>query len=174
MKGRLAPVALSAVLLAACGSASRDAANGGDSVSAGSASATAVTPGGARVGANPPACPRTGHWSECQVRSSIERAGLVLRDTVFTDDLPKLSTAPRTYRLGSALLATWLFADTSQRARAARSLDSTRFVPSAAPLTMQSVATAIENDNLLALFYGKNEHQRERVTDAFTAGAPQP
>jgi hypothetical protein len=32
----------------------------------------------------------------------------------------------------------------------------------------------IENDNLLALLFGKNEHQRERVSDALTAGPPQP
>jgi hypothetical protein len=32
----------------------------------------------------------------------------------------------------------------------------------------------IENDNLLALLFSKNEQQIERVSDALTAGPPQP
>ena len=39
---------------------------------------------------------------------------------------------------------------------------------------MQGEATAIENDNLLALLFSRNEQQRERVADALTAGPPQP
>ena len=39
---------------------------------------------------------------------------------------------------------------------------------------MLSRATVIQNDNLLALLYSKNEQQRERVSDALMAGPPQP
>jgi hypothetical protein len=34
--------------------------------------------------------------------------------------------------------------------------------------------TLIEDDNVLLLLFSKNEHQRERVADAITAGPPQP
>jgi hypothetical protein len=37
-----------------------------------------------------------------------------------------------------------------------------------------SQATVIENDNLLALLFSQNDQQIERVSDALTAGAPQP
>ena len=40
--------------------------------------------------------------------------------------------------------------------------------------TMFTQATVIENDNLLGLLFSKNEQQIERVSDALTAGAPQP
>ena len=39
---------------------------------------------------------------------------------------------------------------------------------------MRSQASVIENDNLLALLFSKNEQQIERVSDALTAGPPQP
>jgi hypothetical protein len=48
------------------------------------------------------------------------------------------------------------------------------FVAADRPLTMLSKATVIQNDNLLALLFSKNDQQRERVSDALMAGAPQP
>lgn len=168
---RLAAVWVTVVTIAGCGRGGSEGAGTGES-----SSAAPGRQGGAvgTVGARPPACPRTGSWSACQVRSSLERAGLVARDTALSNDLPSLVVAPISYRLGSASLAVYLFADSGTRARAAGGLDTVRFVASSRPLTMRSVATLIENGNLLALYYGKNEHQRERVSNALTAGAPQP
>ena len=37
---------------------------------------------------------------------------------------------------------------------------------------MRGETTAIQNDNLLALLFSRNEQQRERVSDALTAGPP--
>jgi hypothetical protein len=39
---------------------------------------------------------------------------------------------------------------------------------------MRGETTAIQNDNLLALLFSRSEQQRERVSDAFMAGPPQP
>jgi hypothetical protein len=39
---------------------------------------------------------------------------------------------------------------------------------------MKAETTLIENDNALVLLFSQNEHQRERVADAITAGPPQP
>ena len=72
-----------------------------------------------------------------------------------------------------AVFAIYLFADSSARARAAAQLDTIRFVGASAPLTIRSEATVIQNDNLLALLFSKNDHQRERVSDALMAGPPQ-
>jgi len=120
------------------------------------------------------ACPRTGHWSVCQVRYRIDRAGLAPHDTTADADLPALGPKPTAYRLGKSVLAVYLFADSLARARAGHSLDTTTFVPYTHELTVLSRATVIENDNALALLFSKNDHQRERVSDALTAGPPQP
>jgi hypothetical protein len=121
-----------------------------------------------------PACERTGHWIPCQVKDRIDRAGLTPRDTTAPEELPKLGPAPAIYRIGRSVLVVYLFNDSTARSTAGRQLDTTRYVPDTHPLTMLSKATVIQNDNLLALFFGKNEHQRERVSDALTAGPPQP
>jgi len=120
-----------------------------------------------------PACERTGHWIPCQVRQRLERSGLAPRDT-SAGDQPALGPAPTVFRVGKGSLAVYLFTDSTTRARAATKLDTVTFVNWDRPLTILSRATVIQNDNLLALLYSKNEQQRERVSDALTAGAPQP
>lgn len=166
--------ALPAALLAALalsGACGRERAPRADS-SAGSSVATGA---GAESGgsARKPLCPRTGHWSACQVRDRIDRAGLAPFDSA-ADGLPALGPTPAVYRVGKAGLAVYVFGDSAARARAARLLDTVKFVSSSLPLTIQSEATVIENDNLLALLFTKNDHQRDRVADALTAGPPQP
>ena len=133
--------------------------------SAGSGAATGVTR------AQP--CPKTGHWSDCHVRERLIRSGLAPRDTT-REALPALGPAPVVYRLGKGGLAVYIFNDSASRARAARSLDTVKYVRAASGPTMLSQATVIENDNLLGLLFSKNEQQVERVSDALTAGAPQP
>jgi hypothetical protein len=119
------------------------------------------------------ACDRTGHWIPCQVRQRLERSGLAPRDTNAKDQ-PALGPVPAVFRVGKGSLAVYLFADSATRARAAATLDTVTFVAAERPLTMLSKATVIQNDNLLALLYSKNEQQRERVSDALMAGPPQP
>jgi hypothetical protein len=120
-----------------------------------------------------PACERTGHWIPCQVRQRLERSGLVPRDT-SAEDQPALGPAPTVFRVGRGSLAVYLFADSTARARSAAKLDTVKFVGAGHPLTMFSKATVIQNDNLLALLYSKNDQQIERVSDALMAGPPQP
>jgi hypothetical protein len=120
-----------------------------------------------------PDCPRTGHWAACHVRERLIRSGLVPRDT-SREALPALGAKPAVYRLGRGALAVYLFADSAARAREAAKLDTVKFVRAPQPPTMMSEATVIENDNLLALLFSKNEQQIERVSDALMAGAPQP
>jgi hypothetical protein len=167
----LAIPSLATLLLAtACGRSERVAARD-SSVAATSAVASAST-AAAPAGVRPP-CERTGHWIPCQVRERLHRAGLVLRDTTI-DDLPKTGVAPAVFRLGRGGIAIYLFADSAARRRAAAALDTVKFVSASSPLTMLTEATLIENDNLLALLFSRNDQQRERVSDALLAGPPQP
>jgi hypothetical protein len=163
----VACVALLAQLSGACG---RDRAASTDSAKAPS---TQPTASGAAP-ASKPACPRTGHWIPCQVRDRIDRAGLTPHDTTLSSDLPTLGPTPAAYRIGKAVLVVYLFDDAAKRTRAGQQLDTTKYVADTHPLTILSEATVVQNDNLLALLFSKNEHQRERVSDALTAGPPQP
>jgi len=120
-----------------------------------------------------PPCAKTGHWIDCQVRERLVRSGLAPHDT-SREALPALGPTPLFYRLGRGGLAVYLFADSAARARAATTLDTVKYVRGSRAPTMLSQASVIENDNLLALLFSKNEQQLERVSDALMAGPPQP
>ena len=124
--------------------------------------------------AGEPACPGTGHWNPCGVLKRLEAAGVAPRKATSLPDLPSLGATPELYTVGKSGLAIFLFADSAARSRAARALDTTKFISAAKELTMRGETTAIQNDNLLALLFSRNEQQRERVSDALTAGPPQP
>jgi hypothetical protein len=155
----------------------------GDAPRADSARSTASAPGTASSAQTPgdsapeapraSPCPKTGHWIDCQVRERLIRSGLAPHDT-SRDALPSLGPTPFVYRLGKGGLAVYLFPDSTARTRAAGSLDTVKYVRAPHGPTMLSQATVIENDNLLGLLFSKNEQQIERVSDALTAGAPQP
>ena len=89
-------------------------------------------------------------------------------------DLPKLAPKPITLTIGNAGIAYYLFPDTVSRRAAAATLDTSRYIAQTRPISMKNETTLIENDNVLLLLFSKNEHQRERVADAITAGPPQP
>jgi hypothetical protein len=150
--------------LAACGrqdAPPRDSARATEVVATPSASAM-------------PACPRTGHWTPCQVESRLDRAGVAPRPDSSTAGLPPVGPAPTVYLVGVSRLAIYLFPDSATRARAARALDTAQFISPAASLSMRGEATAIQSDNLLALLFSRRDLQRERVSDALMAGPPQP
>jgi hypothetical protein len=149
----------------ACG---RDKAAPKDSVAA-QAPVAAATPGGA------PMCQRTGHWSECTVRIRLDQSGLAPQSGADKlGDLPKLAAKPITLSIGNAGVAYYLFPDPTSRRAAAASLDTSRYIVQTRPVSMKNETTLIEDDNVLLLLFSKNEHQRERVADAITAGPPQP
>ena len=135
--------------------------------------ASAAAPGSVNVDASAGSCPATGHWSPCQARYRLQRSGLAPRDS-SADDLPALGPTPAVYIVGTSVLAVYIFADSAARRRSAAALDSTKFVAPSSPLSMRGEATAIQNDNLLALLYSRRDLQRERISDALTAGPPQP
>lgn len=107
------------------------------------------------------------------MRERLTRSGLAPHDTT-REALPALGPAPLVFRLGKGSLAVYLFPDSAARIRAAGTLDTVKYVRAPRGLTMLSQATVIENDNLLGLLFSKNDQQIERVSDALTAGAPQP
>lgn len=107
------------------------------------------------------------------MKKRLEQSGVAPRDSTLAD-LPRLGPAPISYAVGTSALAVYLFPDAATRERAARTLDSTKFVGPARQVTMRHEATAIENDNLLAILFTQREQQRERVADALMAGPPQP
>jgi hypothetical protein len=107
------------------------------------------------------------------VRTRLEQAGVAPRDSSL-ENLPRLGPPPIVLAVGTAGLAVYLFSNAGARARAARTLDSTKFIAPAAAPTMRHEATAIQNDNLLALLFTQRDQQRERVSDALSAGPPQP
>jgi hypothetical protein len=139
---------------------------------------TLVVDGGTRspvvIGvAGKPTCPGTGHWSDCAVLKRLESAGVAPQKAAELPDLPDLGARPALFKVGKSGLAVYLFADSTARGRAARTLDTLRYVGAAKELTMRGETTAIQNDNLLALLYSRSEQQRERVSDALMAGPPQ-
>ena len=158
-------------LVAALGACARDRAPGADTTTlAASAARSPIAIGGAGT----PACASTGHWSACAVRKRLESAGVAPQTAASLPDLPALGATPMLYTVGRSGLAIYLFVDSAARARAVRALDTLKYVGPAKELTMRGETTAIQSDNLLALLFSRSEQQRERVSDALTAGPPQP
>jgi hypothetical protein len=159
-----------AALLAGAAACSREHAPAGDTmlVATGTRSPVVIGIGGK------PACPGTGHWTNCAVLKRLEAAGVAPQVATELPDLPDISPKPVLFKVGKSGLAVYLFADSGARARAARTLDTLHYVSAAKELTMRGETTAIQSDNLLALLYSRSEQQRERVSDAIMAGPPQP
>ena len=73
-----------------------------------------------------------------------------------------------------AKLEVFLYPDSAARAADGSKLDRTQFVNGTGQQSIRRERTLIENGNLIALLTSLNERQRERVSDALNAGAPQP
>jgi hypothetical protein len=109
------------------------------------------------------------------VRIRLDQSGLApQRGSDKLGDLPTLAVKPVTLTIGNAGVAYYLYPDTVSRHAAGASLDTAKFIAQTRPVSMKSETTLIQNDNVLMLLFSKNEHQRERVADAITAGPPQP
>ena len=160
---RLLLLASVVAILVACGT--------NDKAARDTASAAAVVASTANSASSEP-CPATGHWQQCAVRKRLEMTGLAPRDSVVSDTV-KLGPTPTVYVAGGSAIAVYLFRDLTARRRAAATLDTTKFIAPDAALSMRHEATAIQNDNLLAILYTQRDQQRERVSDALMGGAPQ-
>lgn len=169
------PALVLSLAAGACGkdAPATDSARSASGTAGSSEPARAVAPGTATQEPRKPPCPKTGHWIACQVQERLIRSGLAPHDTTRVA-LPSLGPTPLVYRIGRGGLAIYLFADSVARARAAATLDTVQYVRVERGPTVLSQAMKIENDNLLGLLFSKNEQQIERVSDALTAGPPQP
>lgn len=120
------------------------------------------------------ACPATGNWAECSVFERLDRAGLAPRRDSAGATEPPLSLKGFLIRIGNSELELYVYSDAGAREREEAKLDRTKYLEYPAPLTMRTQPTLIRSANLIAVLHSRNEHQRERVTDAITAGPPQP
>ena len=147
---------------------SRTAAAGGAARGAGSAGST----GAARARQNP-SCPANGAWQMCSVIERLERAGLAPRQQPGRVLEPSLSSPGVTILLGRSELRIFVYSDRAARERDQAKLDPSKYLSANEPLSMQVEPTLITSENLLAILRSRSDHQRERVSDALTAGPPQ-
>jgi hypothetical protein len=76
--------------------------------------------------------------------------------------------------LGGSQLDIFIYPTEADRARDEARLDKHQFIEAADEPTLRGEPTLIRNANLLAVLRSRNDHQRERVSDALSAGPPQP
>jgi len=136
---------------------------------AGSTAASSAAPAGANT------CPATGLWAECSIVYRLERSGLVPHvDSSAKPDEKELTGKPLIMKLGQSTLEVYIYPDSSARIADAKKLDRSKLIDAAAQQTIQRERTLIESANIIGLLTSLSSHQRERVSDALTAGAPQP
>jgi hypothetical protein len=68
----------------------------------------------------------------------------------------------------------FIYPSEADRARDEARLDKHQFIEATDEPTLRGEPTLIRNENLLAILRSRNDHQRERVSDALSAGPPQP
>ena len=155
--------------VAACHSGKPEATT--DSSSVAQAAPTASAP--AVSGKTP--CPANGLWSECAVFQALDRAGLAPRRDSASGSvsLAPLSRSGTRLLLGAAELDVFVYPEAAARERDEARLDRSKFIDATAEPTLRGEATLIRNVNLLAVLHSRNDHQRERVSDALSAGPPQ-
>ena len=120
-------------------------------------------------------CPATGLWSQCAVFDRLDHAGLApRRDTsAGVVELAPLKQRGTRLLVGNSELDVFIYADTVSRAQDEAGLDRSKYIEASAEPTLRGEATLIRNVNLLAVLRSRNDHQRERVSDALSAGPPQ-
>jgi len=121
------------------------------------------------------ACPANGRWSECAVFKALDRAGLAPRRDSASGaiTLPPLTQSGTRLLLGGSELDVFVYPDAGARERDEGRLDRSKYIEASDEPTLRGEATLIRNVNLLAVLRSRNDHQRERVSDALSAGPPQ-
>ena len=164
------------MLLVACGREARSIPDSAKSA-APVATSPATDTGGVRVAIpvpGQPICPATGLWSVCQVTYRLERSGLVpLRDSAPVREDP-LQFPGVKLSIGRGELEIYIYGSATERERDQARLDRSKYVVYPAPMPMSPVPTLVTSENLIAILHSRNDHLRERVSDAITAGPPQP
>jgi hypothetical protein len=160
-----------AAVWAACGGNAGDE-RAGDAARAGPRTLGTHDTSVARASAAP-ACPPTNAWQLCSVVERLERAGLAPRQEAGRVLESPLSASGVAFRVGRSELRVFLYADRASRERDQAKLAKGKYVGATEPLSIDVEPTLIVSENLLAILRSRNDHQRERVYDALTAGPPQ-
>jgi len=165
-----------AIVVAACSGSKNeagksDAAVAGQRTDSTAPTAVAATPGDS-------ACPANGLWAQCGVLYRLERAGLAPHlDSTGRVEEKSIGGGATSFvvKIGQlARLEVFLYPDSSARVADEAHIDRKQFVGATQEQTIKRERTLIENANLVGLLTSLNSHQRERVSDALTAGPPQP
>ena len=159
-------LAASALVVSACSKTESPPPN--------AAGASAAAPVAAVSGAS--GCPATGLWAECSVLYRLERSGLVPKvDSSAKPQEHEFTGKPLIIKMGQgATLEVYIYPDSSARIADGKKLDRTKLIDGTAQQTIERERTLIESANVIGLLTSLSSHQRERVSDALTAGAPQP
>jgi hypothetical protein len=162
-------------ILCACGGSGGDATRHASAASGEARRGETSAVVGVDTGATKGACPATGRWALCSVMERLDRAGLApRRDSTDAEvRLAPLTPVGTRLRVGAAELDVFLYGDAPAREKDEARLDKSKFIEAAADPTLRGEATLIRNGNLLAILRSRSNHQRERVSDAITAGPPQ-
>ncbi|HEY7235293.1 MAG TPA: hypothetical protein VH539_14165 [Gemmatimonadaceae bacterium] len=157
--------------IVACGSSAQKQA----ARDTGAATETSSVPATASATPGKIACPANGLWSDCAVFDALDRAGLAPRHDSAAGAItaPPLTQSGTRILIGSAALEVFVYPNAAARQRDEARLDKSRFIEPADEPTLRGEATLIRNVNLLAILHSRNDHQRERVSDALSAGLPQ-
>jgi hypothetical protein len=121
-----------------------------------------------------PQCPATGQWADCSVFERLDRAGLAPRRDSSGASEPPLTPKGLLYKVGTSELEVYLYENQAARERDEAQLEKGKYVEYPAPLTAKREATLIRSANLIGILHTLRSQQRERVSDAITAGPPQP
>lgn len=131
----------------------------------------AAVPGGT---SGRPICPATGLWSVCAILERLDRSGLApIRDSSAVATEAPLEAKGLLIKIGRGELEVYIYESASARERDDARLDRSKYVVYPAPLPMSPVPTLVTSANLIAVLHSRNDHLRERVSDAITAGPPQ-
>ena len=165
------------MLLGACGQKADNTADKTTDMTADTTAVMSVSVSGGMsdsLSAVRPVCPPTGLWAECSVFERLNRMGLApIRDSAGTRT-SRLGNPARVLKIGSRTdLELYIYPDAYIREREQARLDAGQYVVYPAPVPMKPVPTLITSANLIAILHSRNDHLRERVSDALTAGPPQ-
>ena len=121
-------------------------------------------------------CTATGLWAECSILYRLERSGLAPQvDSGAKPGERALAGKPLIVKLArAATLELFIYPDSAARIADGKKLDRTKLVDGTAQQTIERERTLIESANVIGLLTSLSSHQRERVSDALMAGAPQP
>src|SRR5262249_43914888 len=115
-------------------------------------------------------------WAKCSVMYRLSRSGLtVTEDSSDTKPEEQILTGQMFVATvaGNARLEIYLYPNEAARVADEKTLDRSKFVNDTAMQTIKRERTLIESANLIGLLTSLNGHQRQRVSDALTAGPPQ-